>query len=198
MHYALRTQRSWGSVSRDSWKIGERSRSERSRYEREQTTRYGTIWLDTAEQRTFLRASCYTFSERRCLDLLPGLCPAVVLSSVLRFCVNTREEKAERRNKKPEEKERNTEKRVGARRNRGKQRGSNGETREEKRKIYQKPEGVQRGCFAFDPVKTQHRDFLSLLDKFKLDWPCVQLNLWGSLRLKEQSMGCRVSTRNSL
>lgn len=57
---------------------------------------------------------------------------------------------------------------------------------------------LERGCFAFDPVKTQRRDFLSLLDKFKLDWPCVQLNLWGSLRLKEQSMGCRVSTRNSL
>lgn len=81
---------------------------------------------------------------------------------------------------------------------------SNGETREEKQKIYQKPGrcatrlSLERGCFAFDPVKTQHRDFLSLLDKFKLDWPCVQLNLWGSLRLKEQSMGCRVSTRNSL
>lgn len=100
MHYALRTQRSWGSVSRDSWKIGERSRSERSRYEREQTTRYGTIWLETAEQPTFLRASCYTFSERRCLDLLPGLWSAVVLSSVLRFHVNAHEEKAGKRKKK--------------------------------------------------------------------------------------------------
>lgn len=77
-------------------------------------------------------------------------------------------------------------------RDRERKRGS-GETREEKHEIYQKPEGVQRVSTALHsiPLKDKPRrgDFLSLLDKFKLDWPCIKLNLWGSLRLREESTG---------
>lgn len=60
------------------------------------------------------------------------------------FTLTLAKKKPKEGTKKPEEKERNTEKRAGARRNRGKRRGRDGETREEKRKIYQKPGGVQR------------------------------------------------------
>lgn len=193
MHYALRTQRSWGSVSRDSWKIGERSRSERSRYEREQTTRYGTIWLETAER----------FSEPRVTHFQRGdvsiFCQVYGPPSYYRrfyvFTLTLAKKKLEERKKKWKRR-RERRRNAWARRETEKNRGETENLSEARRCATRL--SLERGCFAFDPVKTQRRDFLSLLDKFKLDWPCVQLNLWGSLRLKEQSMGCRVSTRNSL
>lgn len=38
-------------------------------------------------------------------------------------------------------------------------------------------------CFAFDPVKRQAGQILSLLDKFKFDSARIKLNLWASLEI---------------